>query len=150
MRHYSNEEHKVNQAAKLQEMYIEKDICRDILLGIAVGDALGVPVEFKSRDVIAKKPVTDMMGYGTYHLPEGTFSDDSSLAFCLAEALTQPFSLSAIADNFIAWLYNNYWTPRERCSMWDSLQRRLLTGFSRVIRRKWPAVWGKMIMEMVR
>lgn len=93
-------------------MYIEKDICRDILFGIAVGDALGVPVEFKSRAAIAVQPVTDMIGYGTYNLPEGTFSDDSSLAFCLAEALTQPFSLSVIADNFIAWLNNNYWTPR--------------------------------------
>lgn len=30
----------------------------------------------------------------------------------MAEALTQPFSLSVIADNFIAWLNNNYWTPR--------------------------------------
>ncbi len=93
-------------------MHITKDICRDILLGISVGDALGVPVEFKSRDLIAKNPVTDMIGYGTYRLPEGTFSDDSSLAFCLAEALTQPFSLSVIADNFIAWLNDNYWTPR--------------------------------------
>ena len=93
-------------------MYIKKNICRDILLGVAVGDALGVPVEFKSREAIAENPVTDMIGYGTYHLPEGTFSDDSSLAFCLAEALTQPFSLSVIADNFIAWLNNNYWTPR--------------------------------------
>ena len=90
----------------------DRNIYKDILFGIAVGDALGVPVEFRNRETIALKPVTDMTGYGTYNLPAGTFSDDSSLAFCLAEALTQEFNLQVIADNFIAWLYNNFWTPR--------------------------------------
>ncbi len=90
----------------------EKNIYKDILFGVAVGDALGVPVEFKSRRTIAEKPVTDMTGFGTYNLPEGTFSDDSSLTFCLAEALTQEFSLQQIGNNFVAWLNNNYWTPR--------------------------------------
>lgn len=87
-----------------------RDLYRDILFGVAVGDALGVPVEFKGRQVIAQKPITDMEGFGTYGLPAGTFSDDSSLTFCLAEALTQEFSLQAIATNFIAWLKHNYWT----------------------------------------
>lgn len=91
---------------------IDRNIYKDILFGVAVGDALGVPVEFKSRQTIAQKPVTDMTGFGTYNLPAGTFSDDSSLAFCLAEALTQEFSLKKIANNFVAWLNNNYWTPR--------------------------------------
>jgi len=90
----------------------ERNIYKDILFGVAVGDALGVPVEFKSRHTIAQKPVTDMTGFGTYNLPPGTFSDDSSLAFCLAEALTQEFSLQKIGNNFVAWLNNNYWTPR--------------------------------------
>lgn len=90
----------------------EKNIYKDILFGVAVGDALGVPVEFKSRQTIAQKPVTDMIGHGTYNLPPGTFSDDSSLTFCLAEALTQEFNLQKIGDNFVAWLDNNFWTPR--------------------------------------
>ena len=81
-----------------------RNICKDILFGISVGDALGVPVEFKSRREIAQNPVTDMTGFGTYNLPAGTFSDDSSLAFCLAEALTEEFSLSKIANNFVACL----------------------------------------------
>ena len=90
----------------------EKNIYKDILFGVAVGDALGVPVEFISRQEIAQEPITDMIGFGTYSLPAGTFSDDSSLAFCLAEALTQKFSLVNIADNFVAWLNENYWTAR--------------------------------------
>jgi ADP-ribosyl-[dinitrogen reductase] hydrolase len=90
----------------------DRNIYKDILLGVAVGDALGVPVEFKSREAIAENPVTEMTGFGTYNLAPGTFSDDSSLAFCLAEALTQEFNLQKIADNFVAWLNNNYWTAR--------------------------------------
>lgn len=81
------------------------------LFGVAVGDALGVPVEFKNRHTIRENPVTDLIGYGTYNLPAGTWSDDSSLTFCLAEALTQEFNLATIGQNFVKWYYENYWTP---------------------------------------
>lgn len=84
---------------------------KSALFGVAVGDALGVPVEFKSRETINKNPITDMIGYGTYNLPAGTWSDDSSLTFCLAEALTQEFSLKIIGQNFVKWYQENYWTP---------------------------------------
>lgn len=84
---------------------------KDALFGLAIGDALGVPVEFKNRETIRKNPVIDMMGYGTYNLPPGTWSDDSSLSFCLAEALTKDFDLNEVANNFQRWLYQNYWTP---------------------------------------
>lgn len=92
---------------KTQELQI-----KSALFGVAVGDALGVPVEFKSRETISKNPVTDMVGYGTYNLPPGTWSDDSSLTFCLAEALTQDFDLNVIGQNFVKWTHENYWTPR--------------------------------------
>ncbi len=85
---------------------------QDALLGLSTGDALGVPVEFESRETLCAQPVTDMAGYGTYNLPPGTWSDDSSLAFCLAEALAGDFSTRAAAENFRKWLYENYWTPR--------------------------------------
>lgn len=88
----------------------DNNICKDILFGVSVGDALGVPYEFKSREIVAKNPATDITGYGTYKIPAGTFSDDSSLTFCLAEALTEGYSLQAIANNFVAWLNDNYWT----------------------------------------
>jgi len=63
-----------------------------------VGDVLGVPVEFKSRELIAKNPVNDMMGFGTYDLPPGTWSVDSSITFCLAEALTRDFDIMDLAE----------------------------------------------------
>jgi len=86
------------------------NICKSILFGIAVGDALGVPVEFESREEISRQPVTDMIGYGTHNKPAGTFSDDSSLTFCLAEAIASGFTLEGTARNFINWRYDNYWT----------------------------------------
>ena len=88
------------------------DEVKSVLFGVAVGDALGVPVEFTSRQIIRKNSVTDMIGYGTFSLPEGTWSDDSSLTFCLAEALTQDFDLNRIGQNFVKWCQENFWTPR--------------------------------------
>ena len=94
----------------LDPIPISLNTCLDILLGISIGDALGVPVEFKSRETIKNKPVIDMIGFGTYNLPPGTFSDDSSLTFCLAEALISGYNLNTISENFIKWRCDNYWT----------------------------------------
>ncbi|MFN6517127.1 MAG: ADP-ribosylglycohydrolase family protein [Nostoc sp. CreGUA01] len=82
------------------------------LMGLCVGDALGVPVEFTSRAERVKSPVTTMLGYGTWNQPPGTWSDDSSLSFCLAESLCRGYSLEAIANSFWRWYKEAYWTPR--------------------------------------
>jgi ADP-ribosyl-[dinitrogen reductase] hydrolase len=83
---------------------------KDALLGVAVGDALGVPVEFKSRKWLSENPTTDMQGYGTHNQPAGTWSDDSSLTFCLAEMLCGKYDLENLAKRFINWRNNSYWT----------------------------------------
>ncbi|MEA5576256.1 ADP-ribosylglycohydrolase family protein [Anabaena sp. UHCC 0451] len=79
------------------------------LMGVCVGDALGVPVEFTSRAERLKSPVTSMLGYGTWNQPPGTWSDDSSLTLCLAECLCEGFSLDAIANFFSRWYTEGYW-----------------------------------------
>jgi ADP-ribosyl-[dinitrogen reductase] hydrolase len=84
----------------------------DALLGVAIGDALGVPFEFSSREKMQLKPAKDMVGYGTYFQPEGTWSDDSSLTFCLAESLTSGYNLKDMAEKFIKWKQESYWTAR--------------------------------------
>jgi ADP-ribosylglycohydrolase len=84
---------------------------RNAILGLVTGDALGVPVEFRDREWLKESPVTGMTGYGTYNQPPGTWSDDSALTLCNAEALTEGFNLQSIADRFVAWLYNQEWTP---------------------------------------
>ncbi|MEM6379420.1 MAG: ADP-ribosylglycohydrolase family protein, partial [Bacteroidota bacterium] len=83
---------------------------QDILLGLATGDALGVPVEFKPRSYFEQYPVTDMQGFGTHNQKPGTWSDDSSLAFCLAESLILGYDLKDISKRFIQWLESAYWT----------------------------------------
>ena len=81
------------------------------LLGLCIGDALGVPVEFESRSSLKENPVTDMIGYRTHNQPPGTWSDDSSLAFCLAESLCNGLDLQDIAGRFVKWMFEGYWTP---------------------------------------
>lgn len=80
------------------------------LFGLCIGDALGVPVEFTSREERAKFPVQSMLGYGTWDVPAGTWSDDSSLTFCLAESLCNGFSLDDIANYFWRWYHESFWT----------------------------------------
>jgi ADP-ribosylglycohydrolase len=62
------------------------------LWGAVVGDALGVPVEFKSRQTIRNNPVDDLRAFGTFNQPKGTWSDDSSLMLCTVDSLIRhPF-----------------------------------------------------------
>ena len=64
-----------------------KDKILGSLWGAVAGDALGVPVEFQSRERLRQDPVRDMRGYGTYNQPAGTWSDDSSLMLCTVGSL---------------------------------------------------------------
>ncbi|WP_317126980.1 ADP-ribosylglycohydrolase family protein [Apibacter raozihei] len=79
------------------------------LFGVAIGDALGVPVEFKSREYLKVNPVVDMMGFMCWNQPPGTWSDDSSLTFCLADSLTYRYDLNSIAKRFVKWYKYGHW-----------------------------------------
>lgn len=81
------------------------------MFGTAVGDALGVPVEFNSRGALNVNPVKDMAGFGTHNQLAGTWSDDSSLSFCLAESLCHGYNIKNIANKFIQWYDGGLWTP---------------------------------------
>lgn len=80
------------------------------LFGVAIGDALGVPAEFKDRALLKKNPVTDFEGYKSHNQPPGTFSDDSSLTFCLAASLCNGYNLQDIGNRFVQWHDKAYWT----------------------------------------
>lgn len=81
------------------------------LWGAIIGDALGVPVEFTSRQERRRDPVTGMRGYGTHSQPSGTWSDDSSLLLCTVEALCGEYSPKHLVGLFLAWQEYGYWTP---------------------------------------
>jgi ADP-ribosyl-[dinitrogen reductase] hydrolase len=71
---------------------------------------LGVPVEFESRDYLKNNPVTKMSYGGVHDQGIGVWSDDSSLTFCLAEAIIEGYDIHNLADKFIKWKNEGYWT----------------------------------------
>ncbi len=83
----------------------------DGILGLIIGDALGVPVEFQKRIDLEKKPVTTMTGYGTYQQPPGTWSDDSSMTLCTADELSKAYDLDSISQSFVSWIFDAHWSP---------------------------------------
>lgn len=92
-------------------MNINITILKAAILGVAVGDALGVPVEFSSRAERKKDPVKTMREYGTHHQARGTWSDDSTMLFCLMETLVKGYDLQDLGNRFINWYRHAYWTP---------------------------------------
>ncbi len=82
-----------------------KDKIRASFLGLAIGDALEVPVEFKPREKLKENPVRDMLEYMSWNQPKGTWSDDSSMTFCLSEG----FDIEHIGELFVKWFKDGYW-----------------------------------------
>lgn len=82
----------------------------DAIMGLIVGDALGVPFEFHKRDTFK---AVDMVGYGTYDQPPGTWSDDSSLTLATVESIVRMGKIDPddIMHNFYQWLFFGEFTP---------------------------------------
>ena len=78
---------------------------KDGIVGLIVGDALGVPVEFKSGYDLSQNPITKMEGYGTYNQPAGTWSDDSAMTLATTHSIVQKQGIDYddIMDKFVAW-----------------------------------------------
>lgn len=82
------------------------------MIGHAVGDALGVPVEFSERSELDENPVTDMRGFGTYAVPAGAWSDDTSMSLCALDVLASgEVDFFEILINFVKWLESGEYTP---------------------------------------
>jgi ADP-ribosyl-[dinitrogen reductase] hydrolase len=77
---------------------------RGALLGLACGDAVGTAVEFKPRGPF--QPLTDMVGGGPFHLKPGQWTDDTSMALCLAESLLSKNTFDAVDQ---MGRYLNWW-----------------------------------------
>lgn len=83
---------------------------QDGMLGLAIGDALGVPVEFRSRERLKQNPVTGMRAYGTHNQPAGTWSDDTTMALCTLESLAKGVDYNDIMNRFCRWVDEGYMT----------------------------------------
>ena len=86
---------------------MNSDRARGVLLGLACGDALGRPVEFKSASAISAEHgrLDEMVGHGTWNQPAGTITDDTEQALCIARSVVeqQGFDPADIAERFVAW-----------------------------------------------
>jgi ADP-ribosylglycohydrolase len=88
------------------------EMIKSVVIGHAVADALGVPVEFCTRTDLEKSPVTDMMGYGTYAVPAGAWSDDTSMSIAALDVLADgEIRYQEIMENFVKWCDLNEYTP---------------------------------------
>jgi ADP-ribosyl-[dinitrogen reductase] hydrolase len=73
------------------------------LLGLAIGDAVGTTLEFRTRD--SYETLTDMVGGGPFRLKPGEWTDDTAMALALADSLLQPsgFDEADLMRRFLAW-----------------------------------------------
>ena len=103
-----------------------------MIIGHAIGDALGVPVEFKSRERLREQPVGEMTGYGSHNVPAGTWSDDTSMTLCLMESLARLGNIDYrdIMNNFLLWMNNGEFTATWTAFDIGITTRRALSAFS--------------------
>jgi len=101
------------------------------IMGLCVADALGVPVEFESREKLEKNPVVGMRSKGTYNQPVGTWSDDSSMVVCLAESLCKGLDYEDIMINFREWINNGAFTPHGVSFDYGTSTRKAISRFER-------------------
>ena len=95
------------------EIPMENRICLGGIMGVVIGDALGCPVQFLEREIIAERPVTTMTGHGTYDMPVGTWTDDSSMTMATLISIQEHkgIKLADIMYRFAMWLTKGEYTP---------------------------------------
>ncbi|MDY7066736.1 hypothetical protein PsexTeo8_32000 [Pseudomonas extremaustralis] len=91
------------------------DRYRGSLLGLACGDAVGTSVEFMLRGTF--EPVTDMLGGGPFQLKAGQWTDDTSMALCLAESLLckRGFDPADQMTRYLNWWTSGYLSATGEC-----------------------------------
>jgi len=94
---------------------MDRNIWKDGIMGLVAGDALGVPVEFMKREMLKNNPVTDMREYGTYNLPKGSWSDDSSMTLATLNSLKNGYDPEDMMKKFVLWMTEGAYTPHGEC-----------------------------------
>ncbi len=86
------------------------------ILGLAIGDAMGVPLEFMPREKLLEDPVTEMKEFGSHNMPKGTWSDDTSMTLATIDAIksTGKMNYQDIADNFLKWFKEAEYTANHQ------------------------------------
>jgi ADP-ribosyl-[dinitrogen reductase] hydrolase len=116
-----------------QQTVSRSDRFRGCLLGLAAGDAVGTTLEFRIRESF--EPLTDMLGGGPFRLEPGEWTDDTSMALCLAASLIERrgFDAKDQMDRYVRWLKEGYMSSNGRAfdignTVADALKRYRQTG----------------------
>ena len=101
------------------------------LCGLAVGDAVGTTVEFQAPGSFA--PLTDMIGGGPFRLAPGQWTDDTSMALCLAESLIecQGMNLRDQLARYVRWYREGYLSSTGACFDIGNTVRNALVTFEK-------------------
>lgn len=83
---------------------------KNAIYGLAIADALGVPVEFMDRSTLSQNPVTDYRAFGTHNVPAGTWSDDTSMTLATLDSLSIGLDFADMMQKFSAWADNAAYT----------------------------------------
>ena len=96
-------------------MITKKSRFHGCLLGLAAGDAVGTTLEFTTPGTFA--PITDMVGGGPFNLQPGQWTDDTSMALCLAESLVekQQFDAADQMARYVRWYQDGYLSSTGTC-----------------------------------
>lgn len=107
------------------------DRYRGCLLGLAAGDALGTTLEFKSPGSF--RPLADMVGGGPFSLRPGEWTDDTSMALCLAESLVAKREFDPIhqLEPYLRWYLDGHLSVKGRCFDIGIATRTALDRFQR-------------------
>src|SRR5512145_652490 len=111
----------------------ESDRFHGCLLGLAAGDATGTTVEFQPRGSFP--PVVDMIGKGPFNLQPGQWTDDTSMALCLATSLVRAggFDATDQMNRYCNWYKEGYLSSTGHCfdignTVRQALHRYIETG----------------------
>lgn len=102
---------------------------RGCLLGLAVGDAVGTALEFRSPGSF--KPIADMVGGGPFGLKPGEWTDDTSMALCLADSLVErkSFDPKDQMERYVRWWKEGYLSCTGECFDIGNATRTALSSF---------------------
>jgi ADP-ribosyl-[dinitrogen reductase] hydrolase len=103
---------------------------KDGIIGFVVGDALGVPVEFITRQKLNKDPVINMREFGVHNVPKGAWSDDTSMVIATIDSIIKSngINYNDMGNKFCDWAERNNYTATGQVfdigtTTWDSLMR---------------------------
>lgn len=115
---------------------MDKKIINGMLLGLATGDALGVPAEFESRLTLKNDPVENMRAFGSWSQPAGTWSDDTSLTIAAMESMSRlgKIDYQDIMENFLRWYERDDFTATgERFDIGNTTRAAILRFSRRIL-----------------